>query len=137
MEHATRVLAAIADAYDENELDDEARKYPEPRAVADPSDIELYAGRGGRRLLTLADCLKAREEREVKGSKKLSLEPLPPPLTGDWQHIKSGRVYTVNCIARRESDLEPVVVYFGHGEFWVRPYAEFTDGRFKKIQIGR
>jgi len=68
---ALRPLAKIADAYDENELDDEARKFwgqdGEVRNPRDPRDIELYAGRGGRQLLTLGDCLAARKLlRELK-----------------------------------------------------------------------
>lgn len=58
-------LVAIADAYDANDLDDEARKHwgsdLQHTNTAPPEQIELYTGRGGKRLLTLADCLKARE----------------------------------------------------------------------------
>ncbi len=61
-------LVAIAEAYDKNELDDEARKYwggidrkPITENDTDPSDIELYQGRGGKRLLTLKDCFFARD----------------------------------------------------------------------------
>lgn len=58
-------LAHIADAYDGNNLDDEARKYLGKNLEFNnrtPLDqIELYGGRGGKRLLTLADCMKARE----------------------------------------------------------------------------
>jgi ABC-type nitrate/sulfonate/bicarbonate transport system substrate-binding protein len=64
-ELAADVLARIADAYDANELDDEARKFygDNTRAsTTSPDQIELYSGRGGRRLLTLGDCLRAREE---------------------------------------------------------------------------
>jgi hypothetical protein len=59
---ALKPLAAIADAFDENELDDEARKYWGTSGVCEvPHDqIELYQGRGGNQLLTLADCMKAR-----------------------------------------------------------------------------
>jgi hypothetical protein len=61
---AVRVLARIADAYDANELDDEARKHwgenDEHTNVKDPKRIELYTGRGGGTLLTLQDCLNAR-----------------------------------------------------------------------------
>jgi len=59
---ALQPLAAIADAFDENELDDEARKYWGTSGVCEtPHDfIELYQGRGGKRLLTLADCMLAR-----------------------------------------------------------------------------
>lgn len=62
---ATMVLAKIADAYDDNALDDEARKFwgrnNEHQNERDPKDIELYSGRGGKRLLTLADCIAARK----------------------------------------------------------------------------
>lgn len=62
-------LIDIADAYDANELDDEARKrwgknYEHENDRA-PTDIELYSGRGGRQLLTLEHCRAAR--RAVKG----------------------------------------------------------------------
>lgn len=57
-------LVRIADAYDANELDDEARKRwgreLEHENSTPPDDIELYSGRGGQRLLTLADALAAR-----------------------------------------------------------------------------
>lgn len=68
-----KVLADIADAYDSNGLDDEARKHWGPGAweqdlstapftnKKNPRTIELYSGRGGRQLLTLQDCLDARE----------------------------------------------------------------------------
>lgn len=56
---AVAPLVAIADAYDASGLD-EAR--PEWATMFfDASNVELYSGRGGKRLLTLADCLKARD----------------------------------------------------------------------------
>lgn len=62
-------LVKIADAYDANGLDDEARKFwganDEHSNLRDPAKIELYASRGGRTLLTLADCLKARAAQLV------------------------------------------------------------------------
>jgi len=58
-------LVKIADAYDANALDNEARKHwgknYENTNNEDPNDITLYSGRGGKELLTLSDCLKARE----------------------------------------------------------------------------
>ena len=57
-------LVTIANAYDANDLDDEARKTwgvnDEWQNTRPPESIELYSNRGGRALLTLADCLKAR-----------------------------------------------------------------------------
>lgn len=68
---ALKPLARIADAYDSNELDDEARKFwglnNEHANERDPSNIELFSGRGGSELLTLSHCLKAREVlREIE-----------------------------------------------------------------------
>lgn len=64
MLEALKCLARIADAYDDNGLDDEARKTwgknDEHHNTTPPERIELYSGRGGKRLLTLADCLQAR-----------------------------------------------------------------------------
>ena len=58
---ALRCLAVIADAFDENELDDEARKHWTYGTNETPHDqIELYQGRGGKRLMTLAHCMTAR-----------------------------------------------------------------------------
>lgn len=65
MEHPLRVLANIADAFDANELDDEARKFWGRDQLfendRDPDNISLYEGRGGKTLLTLGDCLRARK----------------------------------------------------------------------------
>lgn len=62
---AVRPLIKIADAYDDNALDDEARKHwgvnDEFTDTVHPAEIELYTGRGGKRLLTLADCFAARD----------------------------------------------------------------------------
>lgn len=65
VERALAVLANIADKYDANELDDEARKkwgeFDEYDSVYSPLQIILYTGRGGATLLTLADCIAARD----------------------------------------------------------------------------
>lgn len=60
---ALKRLADIADAYDRNELDDEARKWYGDGGVSihPPRNVVLYQGRGGATLLTLQDCLDARE----------------------------------------------------------------------------
>ncbi len=54
-----------------------------------------------------------------------------------YRHVKSGRVYAViveNAVI--ETDMTPCVVYQGIDEdrTWVRPHAEFHDGRFKKLR---
>ena len=68
---ALKPLADIADAYDDNALDDEARKFwgtdNENQNTTPPEQIELYQGRGGKRLLTLQQCLDAREALKELG----------------------------------------------------------------------
>lgn len=63
LREALKPLVAIADAFDANELDDEARKFWGQHGVntTPHENIELYAGRGGKELLTLADCMLARQ----------------------------------------------------------------------------
>lgn len=49
-----------------------------------------------------------------------------------WRHVKSGRTYRVTCLGILENDLKPCVIYRAEdgGPVWVRPHAEFVDGRF-------
>lgn len=49
-----------------------------------------------------------------------------------WFHLKSGGVYTVQDEATLEATMTPVVVYQSDEDhkLWVRPTAEFLDGRF-------
>lgn len=54
---ALQPLANIADAYDNNELDNEARRFWD----GPPDQIELYSGRDGKCLLTMQDCFNARK----------------------------------------------------------------------------
>lgn len=73
-------LAAIADAYDANELDDEARKFWGERGEVQndtpPEEIQLFSGRGGKRLLTLEDCLCARHACRTHLDTFQALKPL-------------------------------------------------------------
>lgn len=61
---ALRPLETIADAYDDNALDDEARKIwglnDEYTNKTPHDEIELYSGRGGKELLNLEQCMEAR-----------------------------------------------------------------------------
>lgn len=87
---ALQVLAKIADAYDANNLDDEARKYwgedNQFQNHVEPKRVQLYAGRGGKQLLTLQDCLDARDALNelaadnsycLKGSAAVNANPPP------------------------------------------------------------
>ena len=65
LEAALAPLARIADAYDANELDDEARKFwgkdYEFENNSDPADIALIVSEGGSVLVSLAHALAARK----------------------------------------------------------------------------
>lgn len=65
----------------------------------------------------------------------------------DYQHVKTGGIYTVISTATMEATGELVVVYrrsekrgdnnpASHGT-WVRPMSEFADGRFIKMKYRR
>lgn len=61
--------------------------------------------------------------------------PLSQVLVGDtFRHRKTGGYYDVIAVAEMEATLAKVVVYKAHGtgRVWVRPVAEFMDGRFAK-----
>lgn len=57
-----------------------------------------------------------------------------PEIGSKWRHRKGG-AYEIVTNARNEATLEAVVVYRDEivGMTWVRPLAEFIDGRFTKI----
>ena len=52
-----------------------------------------------------------------------------------YRHKKPGGVYEVICNATVEKTMELAVVYrsLKTGERWVRPAAEFNDGRFERV----
>lgn len=74
----------------------------------------------------------------LRGILEDRLAPLPqPPAADGWRpthrHRKGG-LYRVITRAQLEADLAPAVVYEGQdGRVWVRPAAEFDDGRFVPI----
>lgn len=53
-----------------------------------------------------------------------------------YRHKKTGGFYSVICNANIEKTGELAVVYRNEktGERWVRPAAEFNDGRFERIE---
>lgn len=53
------------------------------------------------------------------------------PDSGTWNHVKSGHQYVVLFPAVIEATATIGVAYAGSdGLIWVRPVAEFLDGRF-------
>jgi hypothetical protein len=54
-----------------------------------------------------------------------------------FRHVKTGGIYVELMRGKLEATLEPVVIYesVSGGEIWVRPAAEFDDGRFEKIYV--
>lgn len=54
-----------------------------------------------------------------------------------YLHQKTGNRYVIICRAKRESDQEPMIIYrkLNTDEKWVRPEAEFFDGRFIKQDL--
>ena len=52
-----------------------------------------------------------------------------------YRHKKTGGIYCVLHMATIEADKMPAIVYRSekHDTIWVRPEAEFCDGRFEKV----
>lgn len=51
------------------------------------------------------------------------------------QHVKTGGLYRIVCIAKVEATKEDVFVYqaLSNMTYWTRPFAEMLDGRFIPI----
>ena len=63
-----------------------------------------------------------------------------PPSTGShWRHVKRGSTYTIEGVGVIEATMTTCVIYRAHadGTTWVRPLAEFMDGRFVEIDKTR
>lgn len=58
-----------------------------------------------------------------------------------WRHKKTENLYMVKDLVVMESDLQLAVAYSGVTEnsrlTWVRPLAEFMDGRFERVVVGK
>lgn len=54
-----------------------------------------------------------------------------------WKHVKSGGLYSVIATGLLEADLTPVTIYksLTDSKVWVRPTAEFEDGRFTSFTV--
>lgn len=61
--------------------------------------------------------------------------PLPTLEGYRWLHRKTGGVYRVEGVGYIEATMTPCVVYRADtgGPLFVRPFAEFTDGRFQVL----
>jgi hypothetical protein len=55
-----------------------------------------------------------------------------------WRHVKTGGHYTVVDEGLIEATKAPVIIYRSDltGQVWVRPKAEFLDGRFESRTDG-
>jgi hypothetical protein len=53
-----------------------------------------------------------------------------------YRHLKSGGEYTVLLTGKLEATGEDVVIYQSEtSQIWVRPLAEFVDGRFQPVGV--
>jgi len=58
-----------------------------------------------------------------------------PEIGSRWRHIKRGTTYVVKGTGIIEATLTVAVIYTADadGTTWVRPVAEFCDGRFERL----
>ena len=75
------------------------------------------------------------EPYEVSSATKLMQRKVPR--LSKWRHLKTGATYVVIANdAVIEASLTPAIAYCPlgpAGPMWVRPLAEFLDGRFERI----
>jgi hypothetical protein len=65
-----------------------------------------------------------------------NLDQSDVPISTLWRHRKSGGVYTISGFCQIEATNELGVLYSSvqtEGPLWCRPFAEFTDGRFVRL----
>jgi hypothetical protein len=119
---ALKPLASIADAFDANELDDDARKHwgleNEHTNQTPCYLIELFCDRGGRSLLTLADAMVARRALETMNGLEEAAKPM----------VNIARAYNANELDdgarkfwgkelqnRNETPTDQIEIYCGRG----------------------
>jgi hypothetical protein len=131
---ALRPLAAIADAYDADELD-EAR--PSWGGTDTPEHVELFQGRGGRQLLTLADAFAAREALRTGQGLFEAIQPF----------VKISRAYDANELDdgarkfwgyrlqhRNNEPLDQIEIFTGRGGRRLLTLADATWGHAAYLQ---
>lgn len=131
---ALRPLAAIADAYDADELD-EAR--PSWGGTDTPEHVELYQGRGGRQLLTLAHAFAAREALRSGQGLMEAIQPF----------VAISRAYDANELDdearkfwgerlqnRNETPLDQIEIFSGRGGRRLLTLADACHGHTAYLQ---
>lgn len=76
LETALRPLAAIADEYDKDGLDEVRPDWVNRGVAKFNPQAELYSGRGGKQLLTLEDALNARDVLTNTKHDRPSIDPV-------------------------------------------------------------
>lgn len=84
--------------------------------------------------------IETNDEREaalIEQRVRLGHNARRAPQGSHWRHRKTGGVYVIDHHGLIEATLEPAVVYRPKdgtpGLVWVRPAAEFFDGRFEEV----
>jgi predicted P-loop ATPase len=90
-------------------------------------------------LNTLVHAQRRIEQTEIEKAELLTrIQFQEKPV--QMRHVKRGTVYDLVCVAMIQtdtplSDYDQVMVYRGDdGQTWVRPLAEFSDGRFEPVK---
>lgn len=103
----------------------ESREWPDWRTVAPDKAIEHVRPKPGYAELDA----------------RVSATAEKAPIGSFWQHVKSGSLYRVEGICLIEASCEPAIIYHLHlaeaGQMirWMRPAAEFLDGRFARHEV--
>lgn len=103
----------------------ESREWPDWRTVAPDKAIEHVRPKPG--YAELDDRISATLEKAPIGSL--------------WQHVRSGDLYRVECVCLIEASCETGIIYCrelqiaGYLRRWMRPAAEFLDGRFARHEV--
>lgn len=78
--------------------------------------------------------------RILQGRHPMTGEELPEDVVrrpARYRHVRTGGTYELLGDAIKESDLSTLALYRceATGQVWVRPWAQFHDGRFEEIEV--
>lgn len=142
--NALTVLTKIGEAYFENNLNDEARRFwgeNDENVNQTPSAmLELYSGRGGKQLLTLQDCFFAKAAQE-SGDTRMMEEAIEPLVTiaraWDANELddEARKFWGVSLENRNTTDPKDIDLVSGRGGVPFLTLQDALDGRAARNQF--
>jgi len=134
LQEALRPLAAIADAYEADGLDEARPSWGNDDV---PEKIELFQGRGGRELLTLAHAFAAREALRTGEGLVEALEPftnISRAYDANELDDEARKFWGERLQHRNTTPLAEIEIFTGRGGGRLLTLADAVDGHTTYLQ---